>query len=124
MQEVGNDSIIERAKKPAHGKKVVFSPKHELRLRNFGHTQTWIYAKSGRWFVGAKPRHTKSGNYGWDTELARVRFPKGSELVTKLSSLPHLTHLNYATDVVQAAYPHVKRSQLKLCQLCIGLRSS
>lgn len=111
LQEDSLDTVIRRARKPRHGKKVNFSSKHELRLKNFGHTQTWIYAGNSKWFVGAKPDKTKKAQYYWDTEIARVKFPKGRKTIRRLSKLPRLTHLNYATDVSQADYPEVRRSE-------------
>lgn len=111
LQEEGLDTVIRRARKPKHGNNVNFSSKHELRLKDFGHTQTWIYAGNSNWFVGAKPDKTKKAQYYWDTEIARVKFPKGRKTIRGLSKLPRMTHLNYATDVSQADYPKVRRSE-------------
>lgn len=97
LQESGNDTYIRRAEKPRRGKVVKFSAKHELRLKDFGHTQTWLNDGHGHWLVGAKPQ--RSGKYNWDIELARVAFPKKRATISDLNKIPHLTNLCYATDL-------------------------
>lgn len=60
-----------------------------------GHTQTWEYAnKSGCWFVGTKGKQG-SGEYIWDTQIARVKIP-GKMEYTSNTQLSRLSHLNSA----------------------------
>lgn len=60
-----------------------------------GHTQTWEYAnKPGCWFIGTKGK-LGSGQYYWDTQIARVQIP-GVANYTSNTQLPRLSHLNRA----------------------------
>lgn len=60
-----------------------------------GHTQTWEYAnKPGCWFIGTKGK-LGSGNYYWDTQIARVKIP-GRANYDSNTELPRLSHLNLA----------------------------
>ena len=114
LQVIHNDIIVRRVAKTRHHKKIKFSSKHQLRLKNFGHTQTWLYAGNNSWLVGAKPVKHPSENYYWDTEIARVKYPKKRKTISKLHNLPRLTHLNYATDMAQKDYPLLKRSEVAI----------
>ncbi|RVU71462.1 MULTISPECIES: helveticin J family class III bacteriocin [Lactobacillus] len=112
LQEVNEDTIISAARRPHHRRTAHFSMHHQLVLRNFGHTQTLVATSKDHWLVGARPVQFRGEEYSWDTELARVRFPKrGHKTIVHLSKIPHLTHLNYATDMSQKKFSRVKRSE-------------
>lgn len=111
VQKVHENTVIHRARKPKKGKNVVFPYNSKLILKNFGHTQTWVYSGKGNWLVGCTP--VKNGNIYWDTEIAQVKFPKkGTKTYTSVKRLPHLTDLRYATDMPQDQYTtDVKRAE-------------
>lgn len=104
-----NDTVIWRTAKPKRGTQVNFSSKQQLRLKGFGHTQTLAYAGSNRYFTGGNP--TTGYDYSFDTDIVRVRIPKGKVTYSNLSRLPHLANLKYATDMPQSEYPGIKRAE-------------
>lgn len=110
VQEVHRNTIIRRAPKPRHGRTVKFSNRSKLTLMNFGHTQSWSYAGRDSWFVGANPQ--KHGHYYWDTQIAKVTFPKhGHKTYYNQAKLPRLTNLEYATDVNPASRAQIKSAE-------------
>lgn len=112
LQVVGKNSCILRAKKPRRGTKVKFSKKHQLLLKNFGHSQTWLRDGKNHWLVDADP--IKRGKYYWDTEIARLRFPRKRETVSRLHRFPRLTNLKYATDVPAREGAMLKRAEVAI----------
>lgn len=110
VQYIDKNTIIRRARAPRRGYNINFSNKSEIKLNNSGHTQTWAHDQKNYWFVGAGPK--LGGHHYWDTEIARVKFPKhGKKVYQNVAEIPHLTDLNLATDMNQAQYPGIKRSE-------------
>lgn len=99
LQHYGADNYVYRAHPQSqitYGKEIV---KFTGNLAG-GHSQTWEYAnkattdKSTYWFIGTKGKFG-SGNYYWDTQIARVKIP-GKANYDSNTELSRLSHLNLA----------------------------
>lgn len=77
----------------------VMTPVLTLKQKAGGHSQTWEYSgRSGKWFVGTKPKAHKYGDESiyWDIQVARVDINKLGKTYTSNTQLPRLAHLNRA----------------------------
>lgn len=114
IQMYGKDAFIQYSAIPKKKKTINFNKRNKIRLKGFGHTQTLVYSGKGNWFVGCTPvaEKTKRRTWLWDTEIARISFPKrGSATYANKRRLPHLVNLKYATDMPQQEFPGVRRAE-------------